>query len=159
LTRAQLGGEVLPILDLVNVKVVSVQPDETVRTAIARMLESEVGAVAVSAGSELAGIFTERDVLRLAGEGADFDRVRVGDVMTTSLVTVGPDDGVLEAARLMGERRIRHLPVVEGGNVIGLVGIRDVLGALAERLWSTHDSEARETIHGLLASPRAAARR
>ena len=51
----------------------------------------------------------------------------------------------------MGERKIRHLPVVEGENLLGIVGIRDVLGSLAERLWSTHDEQARETVHDLLA--------
>jgi CBS domain-containing protein len=135
--------------------VVSVEPDETVDASIARMLAENVGAVAVCSGASLVGIFTERDVLRLAGERADFGDIPVGDVMTTSIATVSVDDDILSAARLMGERRIRHLPVVQGENVIGIVGIRDVLGALAERLWSARDVEARETIHGLLTSPRA----
>ncbi len=68
-------------------------------------------------------------MLRLAAEGPDFTTVKVGDVMTTSVVTVSADVGVLEAARLMGERRVRHLPVVEGENVLGIVGIRDVLSS------------------------------
>jgi len=50
----------------------------------------------------------------------------------------------------MGERRIRHLPVVEGENLLGIVGIRDILGALAEVLWRTQDEAARETVHELL---------
>jgi CBS domain-containing protein len=54
----------------------------------------------------------------------------------------------------MGERRIRHLPVVEGGNLLGIVGIRDVLRGLVERLWREHDEEARRTARSLLARGR-----
>jgi CBS domain-containing protein len=140
----------VPIVDVMNLHVVSVGPTDTVREAIARMLAANVGAVAVCDGARLVGIFTERDVLRLAGEEAVFGETRVGDVMTKAPLTVSGDADILDAARLMGERRIRHLPVVEGENLLGVVGIRDVLGALAERLWRTHDERARETVHELL---------
>ena len=70
--------------------------------------------------------------------------------MTRDVQTVSGDDDLLAAARLMGERRIRHLPVVQGDNVLGIVGIRDVLGALTERLWRSHDEEAHETMRDLL---------
>jgi CBS domain-containing protein len=96
------------------------------------------------------GIFTERDVLRLAGEGSQFADVRVGDVMTRQLVTLAPDDDILDAARLMGERKIRHLPVLEGENLLGIVGIREIVRALVERLWRTQDDEARERARELL---------
>ena len=140
----------VPIADLLNPRVVSVGPGETVRVAISRMLEENVGSVAVCDGERLAGIFTERDVLRLTAEGPDFDEVRVGDVMTTQLVTLSPDDDILDAARLMGERKIRHLPVLEGENLLGMVGIREVVRVLVERLWRTHDPEAREQARQLL---------
>src|SRR5918911_3764950 len=113
----------MAVADVMAFRVVKVAPDDPVRLAIARMLEENVGSVAVCDGERLVGIFTERDVLRLAGEGPDFDEVRVGDVMTTRLVTLSPSDDVLDAARLMGERRIRHLPVLEGENLLGMVGI------------------------------------
>ncbi|MGH3113345.1 MAG: CBS domain-containing protein, partial [Gaiellaceae bacterium] len=140
----------VPISDVMRVRLVSVAPDETVQSAIARMVEAGVGSVAVCEGSRLVGIFTERDVLRLAGEEAGLDGIRVGDVMTRDVQTVSGDDDLLAAARLMGERRIRHLPVVQGDNVLGIVGIRDVLGALTERLWRSHDEEAHETMRDLL---------
>jgi CBS domain-containing protein len=140
----------VPISDVMRVRLVSVAPGETVQSAIARMVEAGVGSVAVCEGSRLVGIFTERDVLRLAGERAGLDGVRVGDVMTRDVQTVSGDDDLLAAARLMGERRIRHLPVVQGDNVLGIVGIRDVLGALTERLWRSHDKEAHETMRDLL---------
>jgi CBS domain-containing protein len=138
------------IADVMSLRVVSVGPDETVQVAIARMLEENVGSVAVTEGTELVGIFTERDVLRLAGEGGRLGELRVGDVMTRTVVTVSPDDDALAAARLMGERRIRHLPVVQGENLLGILGIRDVLRTLVERLWRQHDPEARETARELL---------
>jgi CBS domain-containing protein len=144
----------VPIADVMSTRLVHVEPGVTVREAVRRMSEAGVGSVAVCEGSRLAGIFTERDVLRLAGEHVDLDRVRVADAMTRDVVIVSPDEDIVAAARLMGERRIRHLPVVQGENVLGIVGIRDVLGALAERLWRSHDEAAHETVHELLARPR-----
>jgi CBS domain-containing protein len=144
----------MPIVDVMSTRLVQVGPDEAVQSAIARMVEAGVGSVAVCDGARLVGIFTERDVLRLAGERAELDQVRVVEVMTTDLVTVSPDDDIVGAARLMGARRIRHLPVVEGGNLLGIVGIRDVLGALTEALWQAHDEDAHKTVHELLARRR-----
>jgi CBS domain-containing protein len=141
----------MPVLDVMSLRLVRVAPDDAVREAIARMLEAEVGSVAVCDGTRLVGIFTERDVLRLAGEGERMEERKVGDVMTTRLVTISPDDDIIAAARLMGERKVRHLPVVQGDNVLGMIGIRDVVAVLAERLWRMHDEEARETVRELLA--------
>ena len=132
-------------------RVVTVGPDDPVRLAIARMLEESIGSVAVCEGERLVGIFTERDVLRLAGEGSEFLGLRVGDVMTRNPVTLRPDDDVLEAARLMGDRKIRHVPVLEGENLLGMVGIREVMRTLVERLWRTQDPEAHERARELLA--------
>jgi len=129
---------------------VTVRPEESVQVAIARMLEAEAGSVAVCEQGRLVGIFTERDVLRLAGEGTAFGDLRVGDVMTTNIFTLQPEDDVLGAARLMQEKRIRHVPVIQDGNVLGIVGIREVLRTLVERLWSSHDEEARATARDLL---------
>ena len=140
----------MPIVDVMNVRLVSVSPDASARDASTRMVAENVGCVAVCEGARLVGVFTERDVLRLAAEGADLDGVRLREVMTTALVTVSPDADIVDTARLMGARRIRHVPVVEGENVLGMIGIRDVLGALAERLWKERDDEAHETVHDLL---------
>ena len=140
----------MSIVDVMSTRLVQAHPEENVRVVSSRMVASGVGSVAVCDGARLVGILTERDVLRLAGDGADLEQVRVGEAMTSEVVTISPDADILAAAGLMGERQIRHLPVVEGGNVLGIVGIRDVLGALAEALWRTHDETARETVHGLL---------
>jgi CBS domain-containing protein len=143
------------IADVMSLRVVKVAPDDAVRLAIARMLEEDIGSVAVCEGQRLVGIFTERDVLRLAGEGPEFADVRVGDVMTRRLVTISSDDEILAAAQLMAERRIRHLPVVQGENLLGIVGIREVMRTLVERLWKTQDPEARERARELLGRARA----
>jgi CBS domain-containing protein len=138
------------IADAMTVRVVTVRPDETVQLAIARMNEENVGAVAVCEGNKLVGIFTERDVLRLAGEGSQFGELKMRDVMTTRVLTVTPDVEIIDAARLMREKKIRHVPVVEDGNVLGIVGIRDVMGALVAQVWQSRDEAAHETARGLL---------
>ena len=140
----------MAIADVMSLRVVKVSPDDPVSLAVARMLEENIGSVAVCEGERLVGVYTERDVLRLAGEGPDFAGVEVGDVMTRRLVTISPDDDVLAAAQLMSERRIRHLPIVQGENLLGIVGIREVMRTLVERLWRTQDPEARERARELL---------
>ena len=143
----------VPLVDVMTTRLVQAAPGEQVREAVRRMSEAGVGSVAVCEGSRLVGILTERDVLRLVAEGEDLDRVPVGDAMTTPVLTASPDADILAVASLMGERRVRHLPVVEGENLLGMIGIRDVLGALAEALWRTHDDAVHETARDLLARP------
>jgi CBS domain-containing protein len=139
----------MSIGNVMRTRVVTVEPADTARLAVLRMLEEGVGSVAVCDAGKLVGIFTERDVLALSGEGTDLEAVRVGDVMTRGPVTVSADVPVLDAARLMGEKRIRHLPVVEGEHLLGMIGIRDVLGSLVERAWQTHDEAAHDTARAL----------
>ncbi len=139
----------MAIGDVMRTRVVTVEPTVTARLAVLRMLEEGVGSVAVCEGGRLVGIVTERDVLALAGQGTDLESVRIGDVMTREPQTVDADVQVLDAARLMGERRIRHLPVVEDGHLLGMIGIRDLLGSLVERAWQTHDEAAHDTARAL----------
>ena len=140
----------MAIADVMSPRVVSVRPDETVQVAISRMLEENIGSVAVCEDQRLVGIFTERDVLRLAGQGAVFDQLQVREVMTRTLVTVPPDVDVLDAARLMGEKKIRHLPVLHGEHLLGVVGIREVMRTMVEQLWRHQDPDVRETARELL---------
>jgi CBS domain-containing protein len=139
----QIGG-------VMRTQLVTARPDQTASEAIRTMLEAGVGSVVVADGPELVGIFTERDVLRLAGANASFGTTLLRDVMTAAPLTVTPDVGILDAAQLMGERNLRHLPVVEGGNLVGIVSIKDVLGFLSERLWSERDEAAHDTARALL---------
>jgi len=140
----QIGG-------VMRVRLVTATPDQTAAEAIRAMLDVGVGSVVVCDDNEPVGIFTERDVLKLAGTpGVSFGSIVLRDVMTANPLTIGAEDGILDAAQLMGERNLRHLPVVEGGNLVGIVSIRDVLGYLAERLWSDRDEAARDTARALL---------
>ena len=92
----------------------------------ARMVSRSVGAVLVLDGSRLAGILTERDVLRAVARGIRDDAV-VKDWMTTDPETIEPDDTTDHAATLMVHGGFRHLPVLEGGAVVGIVSIRDLM--------------------------------
>jgi CBS domain-containing protein len=137
-------------IEAMTSRVVSVRPDDEVQVAIARMLEENVGSVAVCDAERLVGIFTERDVLRLAGDGRSFHEIHVGDVMTRRLFVAEPDDDLAAVAHLMQEKRIRHVPVVQGENLLGILGIREVLRHLLERVWSNQDAGARDAARTLL---------
>ena len=100
----------------------------SVREAVALLADRRIGALPVLEAGEVAGIFSERDVIyKLRDQGpAVLDR-QVGDVMTAPAVTVDPDTAVLAALSLMTKRRIRHLPVVKGGKMIDFVSIGDLV--------------------------------
>jgi CBS domain-containing protein len=115
------------------------------------MLENGIGSVIVCDEHVPVGMFTERDVLRLAGEGTDFATIPVSSAMTPRPLTIGAGDDILAASELMAARKLRHLPVVEDGNLVGIVSMRDVLAYLAERLYSgDRDEAAHDTARALL---------
>lgn len=142
------------IVDVMNLRVVDVPPEADLRTAAQAMLENGVGSVAVCEGSRLVGILTERDILRLVAQGASADGMSVADAMTTDLVTAGAHADILEVADVMGTHQIRHLPVLEGDHLLGMVGVREVVDVLAERLWRSREDEVRATVHKLLGTLR-----
>jgi CBS domain-containing protein len=107
------------------------RPDQTVRAAAARMWEQQTGSLLVIDDGRLVGILTERDVLRAIGHGKDVDGTTVADIMSTDLLTVGPDTSVHDAARLMAARWIRHLPVLTDERLVGVVSLRDLAAVLA----------------------------
>jgi CBS domain-containing protein len=92
----------------------------------ARMVDRQVGAVLVLERERLAGILTERDVLRAVARGIRDDAV-VRDWMTTDPETIAPDETVEQAATLMMHGGFRHLPVVEGSEIVGILSIRDLM--------------------------------
>jgi len=106
----------------------SVPPEATVFEAIKLMAEKNIGALLVLSGSRLAGLFTERDYARkVALQGKTSRETRVSEIIPHDVVTVTPDDSVEECMRLMTEKRVRHLPIVEGANVVGIVSIGDLV--------------------------------
>lgn len=115
--------------------VFSATPDETVGTVAARLAEKRIGALPIVDGEEVVGIFSERDVVYgLAAHGAILFEKRVGDVMTAPAITITPDTPALSALSLMTRRRIRHLPVVEAGRLIGFVSIGDLVKYRIEKI-------------------------
>jgi CBS domain-containing protein len=143
----------MPVADVMTSRLVAAAPDDTVVVAVRRMVDAGVGAVLVCEGTRLAGIFTERDVLRLVAEGLDLASTPLGDVMTRQVVTVDPDDDVVAVAHTMAERAIRRAPVTLGDDVLGVIGIRDVMRVLLERAYDRHDADAHDTARDLLRPP------
>ncbi len=115
--------------ELVQRGTVTVPPSATLRDAAFVMEREEVGAVVVVVEGRSAGLLSERDVVRAVANGDDVDDVRVDDVMAVDLVSASVDDTVAQAATAMLAGNIRHLPVVDGDAVAGVVSIRDVLAA------------------------------
>jgi CBS domain-containing protein len=95
------------------------------------MWRQQTGSLVIVEGDEIVGIVTERDVLRTVAVGKDVNSVVVDDVMTRELVTTTPDTPVRDAARIMAQHWIRHLPVVDGGRLVGIVSQRDITGVFA----------------------------
>jgi CBS domain-containing protein len=130
--------KVREILDAKGRRVVTIRPDATVATAVHRLALERIGALVVSEdGRRVAGILSERDVVAaLAGEGAELLATsrRVADVMTRNVVTCTPDDTVKHVMREMTRRRFRHLPVLEGGQLAGIVSIGDVVKSRLEEV-------------------------
>jgi len=117
--------------------IISIDVAATVREAVALLAEKRIGALPVLKDGAIAGIFSERDVVyRLAAVGPAMLDGPVGDVMTAPAITVDPATEVLEALGLMTRRRIRHLPVVRDGAMIGFVSIGDLVKYRIERIES-----------------------
>lgn len=113
----------------------SVTPDAPVLEAIRSMADHGVGALLVMQGEKLAGIVSERDYARkviLKGRSSSDTPVR--QIMTSEVITVEPGQSTQQCMQIMTERRVRHLPVVEGGRVLGMLSIGDLVRAvLAEQ--------------------------
>jgi CBS domain-containing protein len=104
----------------------TVSPGDSLSEVAQRMVDRDVGAVLVTDGSELSGILTERDVLRAVAAGIQDDTI-VADWMTRDPETMAPDDTTQHAAVLMIHGGFRHLPLVEGSDVVGMLSIRDLM--------------------------------
>ncbi len=115
------------VRDLMTVGVVTVAPEETVATALRRMIDHDIGAVVVAEGETPVGVFTERDVTRRVLSDPDLLERPVREVMSSPVVTTEPDAEIVFVFETMNERRIRRLPVVEGGRLVGILTERDLL--------------------------------
>jgi CBS domain-containing protein len=120
------------VADIMSAKLVVVEPAATVAEAATVMGERHVGSALVMEGGRLAGIFTERDIVRALSQHFDAPGHPVSTWMTRNPVTISPQAAVQEALDLMLSRGFRHLPVEDGGQIIGIISIRDLSEALAE---------------------------
>ncbi len=136
------------LLDLKGHEIHSVAPDTVVVDAIRTMAEKYVGALLVMEHGRLVGIVSERDYARkVVLHGRSSDSTAVREIMTASVVTISPEGTVDDAMRLMTEHRIRHLPVVRGVNVVGVVSIGDLVKSVIEEQRHTIE-DLRSYIHG-----------
>ncbi len=121
--------KVASILKMKGAHVVTVRPNETIQHAAAKLRLEGVGALIVSHdGVTINGMITERDITKgFADHGADLASKHVRDLMEAGVLTCKPDDGIADVARLMTDRRLRHLPVRDGSRLAGILSVGDIL--------------------------------
>ncbi|GAB3954634.1 CBS domain-containing protein [Spirosoma harenae] len=109
----------------------SVSSEDTVLDALRLMADKNIGAVLVVDNGELSGIFSERDYARkIVLKDRHSDDTRVADVMTSKVITIEPDQSLDECMVIMSDKHIRHLPVMDKGELIGIISINDVVTAI-----------------------------
>jgi CBS domain-containing protein len=115
--------------------VISITSDASVSEAVTLLSERRIGAMPVVDEGQVLGIFSERDVVYgLSHEGPSILTKKVSEVMITPAITVSPDEGAIDSLSLMTLRRIRHLPVIEKGKLIGFVSIGDIVKYRIEKI-------------------------
>ena len=114
-----------------------VRPDESVFGALQMLAQHEVGALMVMEHGKLVGVISERDYTRkVALQGRNSKETLVADIMTRNVISVTPKTGTRHCMALMSEKRIRHLPVMDGDTVLGMISIRDIM----DDIIATHES-------------------
>jgi CBS domain-containing protein len=124
--------QLMTVRELVGGEVIWVAPEATMRSAAVSMKGNGVGSVAVEVDGALEGILTERDILDAVADGADLDFERVDRWMTSYPDSIDPDMQVTEAAQWMLASGYRHIPVLDGSRILGMISIKDVLWAMTE---------------------------
>jgi CBS domain-containing protein len=122
----------MKVSDLHQHELYTAQADEALDEAADRMSWHQVGALPVFDGQRLVGIITERDLITAMAEGADASTIPVSDYMTPAPEVLGPDSELSDAAHVMLELGIRHLPIMAGSRLVGVLSMRDLLDADAD---------------------------
>ena len=124
----------MKVSEIMTSAAVTDRADDTLHDAARKMWEEQTGSLLVMEGEEILGIITERDVLKAVATGVDLNVTSVADAMTKDVVTVHPGASLREAAAVMTDKWIRHLPVVERGKLVGILSQRDLAGVLGGAL-------------------------
>ena len=123
-----VSGNIGAILSQKSGEIFSVTPDTTVHDAVAMMDEKNVGALLVMKGDKLVGMLSERDYTRkVMLRGKKSADTKVSEIMSTKLTVAHPNEGVEECLRVMTDKRFRHLPVLDGEKVVGVISIGDLV--------------------------------
>ena len=124
-----MSGIIL-VRDIMRRNVKTVRTDDTVHTAVQKMNKFQIGSVIVTNNGRAVGIITERNILeRIVEPRLDPGTVWAKDIMSAPLITVDPNDAVEEAAKIMAQKRIKKLPVVEGDKIVGVISTSDIVRA------------------------------
>ena len=125
--------------DIMTTDVKTVGREDTFAEVAKILREKGISSVVVTEGDQITGIITERDLVNLVADGVDPVSVAVGDRMTRDLATVDPRTDIAEAAQVMAQRRIRHLPIVDKGKLAGIISIRDLTRWAVEEMTGGHE--------------------
>ncbi len=128
-SRNEEEGTAIQLRDIMTTEVLTTSAERPVAEVTGMMVKARVGSAVVMQGSWLAGILTERDVLRAAASGLDLTKSPVSQWMTSDPMTATPDTTIEEATDVMLRNGFRHLPVVESRELKGVVSIRDILSS------------------------------
>lgn len=115
------------VAEVMTKEVKTVESDGTFEDSVRVMVANDIGCVVVTSESSPVGMFTERDVLRRAAQGQERLSLAMRDVMSTPLVTIAPTATIWDAIETMNDKKIRHLPVVEKGALVGILTQKDLL--------------------------------
>jgi CBS domain-containing protein len=121
----------IPVVEIMTPKPVTIRADATIHEAAGLMRDREIGSLVVTEAGQPMGIVTERDVVtKVAAADKQPSRVLVRDIMTSPVVAIHPHEEVAEAAKIMAQRKIRRLPVVQEGKLVGIITENDII-----RIW------------------------
>jgi CBS domain-containing protein len=138
--------------DVMKSTVKTTTPDQMFAHVAKLLKDNAISSVVVMDGDRLAGIVTERDLVNLVADGLDPQAVKVADRMSTELDTVEPRTDIAEAAEHMARLRIRHLPVLDKGVLVGIISIRDLTNWAVEEITGGHELPDLERSHTTLSA-------
>ncbi len=120
-----------PVATLLTGAVATIPPSATLTEAARALTREHLGLLVVVDRHGVGGVLSERDIVRAAADGAELSEERVIDHASDDIVTIDEDETIGRAASLMADAEVRHLAVTRGGQIVGIISVRDVVGALA----------------------------